>query len=88
MFAFAAETVSRGGLRLAHQGRQGRGGNVLDVRLAAVDGVHLAGVQVDAGDLVAGFRKGDGQGQADIAEADDGDMGVVGVELGEQESAS
>jgi hypothetical protein len=51
--------------------------HILDVRFAAVDGVHLARVQVDAGDAVAGISKGHRQRQPDIAQPDDGDVRVA-----------
>ena len=53
--------------------------HVRDVRLAAVDGVDLPGVEVDAGGLEAGARELDGERQADIAEADDADVGGAAV---------
>ena len=49
------------------------GRDVLDVRDAGAESLDLARVHVDADDLLARLRERDGQGQPDVAEADDSD---------------
>ena len=48
--------------------------DVLDVGVAGVDAVDARGVGLDAEHGVAGLGEGDGQGQADVAGPDDGDV--------------
>ncbi len=67
--------------RFLHQCGQGLRGHVLDIGLAPVDGVHLALIQIDAHDFIAGLGEVDGQGQAHIAETDDGHPGVAVLEF-------
>ncbi len=57
---------------------------MLDVPLAAVELGDLLGVDVEAEDREALLDEGEGEGQADVAHADDADEGVVGVDPGEE----
>ena len=61
---------------LVHHGLDVGAGDVLDVAAAAVEGVDLALVDVQAEDGGAGAGKLKGQGQADVAQAHDRDMVV------------
>ena len=54
--------------------RQGRVGHVLDVAAAGVQRLDLGRVDVEADHLVPRLGEGDGEGQADVAEADDPDL--------------
>jgi hypothetical protein len=60
------------------------GGDVLDVGLALVQEVDDALADVVADDLEARLGELDGQGEPDIAEADDGDGGGAVVDLLEE----
>ena len=55
------------------------GRDVRNVGLAAVDGVDFPRVEVDAGRREAGAGELDGERQADVAEADDADVGRRGA---------
>ena len=50
--------------------------DVVDRRAAGVELVDAAGARVHAGDVEAGFAEREGQRQANVAEADNGDAGV------------
>ena len=54
------------------------------LRVSTVASGSLAAVHVHADDGEAGLGEGLGQGQADVAQADDGDLGGVGVDFIEQ----
>ncbi len=54
-------------------------GDVVDRGVAASQVVDPGRVRVHAGDVEAGLRERDGEGQADVSEADDGDVAVGGV---------
>ena len=54
------------------------------LRASTVASGSLAAVHVHADDGEAGLGEGLGQGQADVAQADDGDLGGVGVDFIEQ----
>ena len=60
------------------------GSDVLDEGLALAERLDLAGVDVEAGDLEAGLVEEQGEGQADVALADDADPGGAVAELGEK----
>ena len=57
----------------ARGGGDARGVEVLDVPLAAADGGHLLGVDVEAEDLEPALGEGEREREADVAEADDAD---------------
>ena len=57
-------------------------GDAVDIAAASVEGGYFFGVDVEAGDAVAGFREEKSQGEADVAEADDGDVGFAGGDAG------
>ncbi len=46
--------------------------------------LHLAGVEVEAGDLEARLVEEEGEGEADVALADDADAGAAVVDAGEK----
>src|SRR5262249_47287522 len=81
--AEAVEAV--GGLEalLAHPGNVG-GVDLLDVAFTRVEPADLGGIHVEAQDAQAGGSESAGQGQADVAEADDADAGRPGPDAGEQ----
>ena len=59
---------------------------ISDVRLAAVDGVDLSGVEVDTSGVKPGAGELDGERQTDVAEADDANPGGAVSEFVEQGS--
>ncbi len=57
---------------------------MFDVTLAGVELLDLGGVDVEAEDGVADLGVAQHERQADVAEAKDADLGLFGVEAGEE----
>ena len=67
--ATAAKSVVARILPASHQRLQNLGGNVLNVRLAAIDRIHLGRQHVDAGDVESGVRQFHRQRQPYVAQS-------------------
>ena len=68
-----------------HQWLQRRRRYVLDVGFAAIDRRHLAGVDIDAGDVKPGAREFHGEGQADVAQPGDPHARLPGLNFTAQQ---
>ena len=80
-FRQTGEVGGRAQQTLVHELADAAGRNVLEIALAAVDGVCLGGVDVEAQHLEADLARRHANRQADVAETDHADEGHLVLEL-------